>query len=46
MAAPNIVNVAQIYGNTVSGAVGTSLSAVLTNASGSNYVYKVNCIIV
>jgi len=46
MAAPNIVNVAQIYGNTVSGAVGTSLSAVLTNASGSNYVYKVNCIMI
>lgn len=46
MAAPNIVNVAQIYGNTVSGAIGTSLSAVLTNSSSSNYVYKVNCIMI
>ena len=46
MAAPNIVNVAQIYGNTVSGAVGTSLSSVLTNSSSSNYVYKVNTIMI
>lgn len=46
MAAPNIVSVAQIYGRTVSGAVGTSLSAVLTNSNGSNYVYKVNSIMI
>tara|TARA_B100001173_G_C15918405_1_gene517346 strand:+ start:72 stop:434 length:363 start_codon:yes stop_codon:yes gene_type:complete len=46
MAAPNIVNVAQIYGRTVTGAIGTGLSAFLTNSSSSNYVYKVNTIMV
>ena len=46
MAAPNIVNVAQIYGETVSGAVPTSLTQVLANGVGSNYVYKVNTIMI
>lgn len=46
MAAPNIVNVAQIYGNTTSGPIGTSLSGKLYNASSSGYVYKVNCIMI
>ena len=46
MAAPNIVNVAQIYGETVTGAIGTGLTAFLSNGSSSNYVYKVNTIMI
>lgn len=46
MAAPNIVNVATIYGRTVGATVGTSLTAVLTNSASSNYVYKVNTIMI
>ena len=46
MAQPNIVNVAQIYGETVSGSIGTGLTSVLSNGSGSNYVYKVNAIMI
>ena len=46
MAAPNIVNVAQIYGRTVTGAVTTSLNSFLTNSASSNYVYKVNTIMI
>lgn len=46
MAAPNIVNVDQIYGRTVGAALGTALTAVLTNSAASNYVYKVNTIMV
>ena len=44
MAAPNIVNVAQIYGRTTSGLAGTGLTSVLSNGAGSNYVIKVNSI--
>jgi len=46
MAAPNIVNVAQIYGRTGGANIGTSLAAVLTNSAGSNYVFKVNTIMI
>lgn len=44
MAAPNIVNVATIQGQTASGTLTTSNSAWVTCAS--EYVYKINSIIV
>ena len=44
MAAPNIVNVATIQGQTASGELTTSNSAWVTCAS--EYVYKINSIIV
>ena len=44
MAAPNIVNVATITGHTTAGALTTSNQAFVT--CGSEYVYKVNTIIV
>jgi hypothetical protein len=47
MANPNIVNVTTITGNTVVVApVSTSGNTILSNASGSNTVYKVDNIIV
>tara|TARA_B100001250_G_C19641992_1_gene718714 strand:+ start:519 stop:881 length:363 start_codon:yes stop_codon:yes gene_type:complete len=46
MAAPNIVNVATIQGATNSAALGTGLTAIVSNGSGSNYVYKINTIMV
>ncbi len=42
MAAPNIVNVSTITGKTAVQAVGTSATAIVTNSSGSNKVFKVN----
>jgi hypothetical protein len=46
MAAPNIVNVTSIYGKTAYDAqVATSASVVLSNATGSNKVLKINTII-
>ena len=46
MAAPNIVNVTSIFGKTVHDTnVGTSQSATLTNAAGSNKVLKINTIV-
>ena len=45
MSAPNIVNVSTIYGKTAVQAVGTSATAIITNASGSGKVLKVNSII-
>lgn len=44
MAAPNIVNVATITGKTAVQAVGTSATAIVTNSSGSNKVFKVNAL--
>lgn len=44
MAAPNIVSVATITGKTAVQAVGTSASAIVTNSSGSNKVFKVNAL--
>lgn len=42
MAAPNIVNVANIYGKTAVQAVGTSATAIVTNSAASGKVIKVN----
>ena len=42
MAAPNLVNVSSIYGKTVGADLGTSIAAVLSNAGGSNKVFKIN----
>lgn len=42
---PNIVNVATITGKTAVQLCGTSASAIITNASGSGKVLKVNSII-
>lgn len=46
MAAPNIVNVATITGVTTSVTLTTTPGSFLSNASGSNSVYKVNNILV
>jgi hypothetical protein len=46
MAAPNIVNVTTITGKTAVQAVGTSATAIVTNSSGSNKVFKVNALYV
>jgi hypothetical protein len=45
MAAPNIVNVQSIYGNTAVQLVATSPTAIITNNLGSNSVIKVNNLI-
>jgi len=44
MSAPNIVNVSTITGKTAVQAVGTSASAIVTNSSSSNKVFKVNAL--
>ena len=44
MAAPNIVNVATITGKTAVQSVGTSAAALVTNASSSGKVFKVNAL--
>jgi hypothetical protein len=46
MAAPNVVSVATITGKTAVQSVGTSVTAIVTNSSGSNKVYKVNALYV
>jgi hypothetical protein len=46
MAAPNIVNVATITGKSVQLALTTSAQSLLSNASGSGKVMKVNTILV
>lgn len=46
MANPNIVNVTSIYGKTVTAAVTSTSTAVVSNATGSNKVLKINTIIV
>lgn len=46
MAAPNIVNVATIIGQTAVQAVGTSATAIVTNTVGSGKVFKVNALYV
>lgn len=44
---PNIVNVAAIYGNTSTTALSTtSATSIVSNASGSGKVYKINSIVV
>jgi|TARA_R100000479_G_C6239484_1_gene148249 hypothetical protein len=42
MANPNIVNVANIYGKTAGLVVTTSATAIVTNASSSGKVFKIN----
>lgn len=44
MAAPNIVNVTSINGKTAVQAVGTSATAIVTNAAASGKVLKVNAL--
>lgn len=44
MAAPNIVNVATITGKTAVQVVGTSATAIVSNAGGSGKVIKVNAL--
>jgi hypothetical protein len=46
MAAPNIVNVATITGKTAVQAITTSATAIVTNAGGSNKVFKLNALYV
>lgn len=46
MAAPNIVNVANIYGKTATQNVTTSATAIVENSAGSNMVIKVNTLII
>lgn len=46
MANPNIVQVANIYGNTAVQAVTTSATAIITNSAASGKIYKVNGITV
>lgn len=46
MASPNIVNVTSIYGKTAVQAVTTSSTAILTNSTASDRVYKINSLIV
>ncbi len=45
MAAPNIVNVTSIIGNSLSVAVGTSATQLASNAASSGKVYKINSIV-
>ena len=42
MANPNIVNVTAIYGNTSTAALATTNAAIVSNASGSGKIYKIN----
>ena len=44
MAAPNIVNVTSITGKTAVQAVGTTATAIVSNAAASNTVVKVNAL--
>ena len=46
MANPNIVGVTAIYGKTVGQAVATSATAIVTNASGSGKIIKINSLII
>ena len=46
MAAPNIVNVATITGKTAVQAITTSATAIVTNSSSSNKVFKINALYV
>jgi len=46
MAAPNIVNVTSIIGNSLSVAVGTSATQLASNAASSNKAFKINSIVI
>jgi hypothetical protein len=45
MASPNIVNVSSITGKTAAQLVGTSATAIITNAAASGKVLKVNALL-
>jgi hypothetical protein len=42
MAAPNLIQVTQVYGRTVSATVGTAVTILASNPSASNKAYKLN----
>lgn len=44
MAAPNVVSVSNIYGKSAVQAVGTTATAIISNAAGSGTVVKVNAL--
>lgn len=46
MAAPNIASLVTITGITTFVGIGTSFSSILSNASSSNQVYKINSIVI
>lgn len=46
MSNPNIVNVTSIYGKTSVQQVGTSASAIVSNSSSSNKIFKINSLII
>ena len=46
MANPNIVSVTNIYGKVAGQAVTTSAAAIVTNASSSGIIYKINSLII
>ena len=46
MSQMNIVNVATIYGNSAGMAVTTVATPIVTNASGSSMVYKINTLLI
>lgn len=46
MANPNIVNVTSIFGKVVGQAITTTPTAIVTNSSGSNKIFKINSLIV
>lgn len=46
MSAPNIVNIASLYGKTVGLAATTSELTLVSNAAASNKVFKINTVIV
>lgn len=46
MAAPNMLSITQVLGKTAFQAVGTSLTAVVANASNSNQLIKINQVMV
>jgi len=46
MANPNIVSVTNIYGKVAGQAVTTSAAAIVTNASSSGKIYKINSLII
>jgi hypothetical protein len=46
MAAPNIINVTSIIGNSLTVAVGTSATQLASNAASSGKVFKINAILI
>jgi len=46
MATPNIVNVSTINGNTTTHNVSTVATAIVSNATSSNKIYKINTLVI